>query len=81
MNDHPRGRHLVAADRRFATGGGLLAHLMTGSFSRILGRIDGGLERGAIEAILPDGTRRILGGRRPGRGPSSTCTAGGRWPG
>ena len=28
MNDHPRGRHLVAADRRFATGGGLLARLL-----------------------------------------------------
>jgi cyclopropane-fatty-acyl-phospholipid synthase len=69
MNKEPRGRHLVAADRRFATGGGLLAHLLSGSFSRILGRIDGGLEQGAIEAILPDGSRRILGGRRPGPRP------------
>ncbi|MGZ8298777.1 MAG: SAM-dependent methyltransferase, partial [Allosphingosinicella sp.] len=66
MNQQPRGRHLVAADRRFATGGGLLAHLLSGSFSRILRRIDRGLERGAIEAVLPDGSRRILGGRRPG---------------
>lgn len=69
MNQQPRGRHLVAADRRFATGGGLLAHLLSGSFSRILGRIDGGLEQGAIEAILPDGSKRILGGRRPGPRP------------
>jgi cyclopropane-fatty-acyl-phospholipid synthase len=69
MNQQPRGRHLVAADRRFATGGGLLAHLLSGSFSRILGRIDRGLEQGAIEATLPDGTRRILGGRRPGPRP------------
>ena len=44
MNEHPRGRHLVAADRRFATGGGLLAPLLSGSFARILGRIDRGLE-------------------------------------
>ena len=69
MNDHPRGRHLVAADRRFATGGGLLAHLLSGSFSRILDRIDRGLEQGAIEATLPDGSRRILGGRGPGPRP------------
>ncbi|MGA9580684.1 MAG: cyclopropane-fatty-acyl-phospholipid synthase family protein [Allosphingosinicella sp.] len=69
MNQQPRGRHLVAADRRFATGGGLLAHLLSGSLSRILGRIDRGLEQGAIEAILPDGSRRILGGRRPGPRP------------
>ncbi|HEX8241625.1 MAG TPA: cyclopropane-fatty-acyl-phospholipid synthase family protein [Allosphingosinicella sp.] len=69
MNQHPRGRHLVAADRRFATGGGPIARLMSGSFSRILGRIDRGLEQGAIEATLPDGSRRILGGRRPGPRP------------
>jgi cyclopropane-fatty-acyl-phospholipid synthase len=69
MNDHPRGRHLVAADRRFATGGGLLAHLLSGSFSRVLDRIDRGLERGAIEAALPDGSPRLLGGRRPGPRP------------
>jgi cyclopropane-fatty-acyl-phospholipid synthase len=69
MNQQPRGRHLVAADRRFATGGGLLAQLLSGSFSRILGRIDRGLEQGAIEAMLPDGSKRILGGRRPGPRP------------
>jgi len=69
MNQQPRGRHLVAADRRFATGGGLLAHLLSGSFSRILGRIDRGLELGAIEATLPDGSHRLLGGRRPGPRP------------
>jgi cyclopropane-fatty-acyl-phospholipid synthase len=69
MNDHPRGRHLVAADRRFATGGGLLAHLLSGSFSQVLKRIDRGLREGAIEATLPDGTKRILGGRAPGPRP------------
>ncbi|HEX8224817.1 MAG TPA: cyclopropane-fatty-acyl-phospholipid synthase family protein [Allosphingosinicella sp.] len=69
MNQQPRGRHLVAADRRFATGGGLLARLASGGFSRILDRIDRGLERGAIEGVLPDGTRRILGGRAPGPRP------------
>jgi cyclopropane-fatty-acyl-phospholipid synthase len=69
MNQQPRGRHLVAADRRFATGGGRLAHLLSGSFSRILDRIDTGLEQGAIDATLPDGSKRILGGRRPGPRP------------
>ena len=69
MNDQPRGRHLVAADRRFATGGGWLARILSGSFSRILDRIDRGLERGAIEATLPDGSRHSLGGRAPGPRP------------
>lgn len=69
MNQQPRGRHLVAADRRFATGGGLLARLLSGSFARILGRIDRGLELGAIEATLPDGSPCLLGGRAPGPRP------------
>jgi cyclopropane-fatty-acyl-phospholipid synthase len=69
MNQQPRGHHLVAADRHFATGGGLLARALSGSFERILGRIDRGLERGAIEATLPDGSHRILGGRAPGPRP------------
>lgn len=35
-------------------------------FHRLLDRIDRGLEEGAIDALLPDGTRRLLGGRREG---------------
>jgi cyclopropane-fatty-acyl-phospholipid synthase len=66
MNQQPRGRHLVAADRGFATGGGLLARLFGGGFHRILDRIDAGLLEGGIEATLPDGRHRILGGRKPG---------------
>jgi cyclopropane-fatty-acyl-phospholipid synthase len=62
-----RGKHLVAADRRFATGGGLVARLFAGGFSRMLDRIDRGILQGRIEATLPDGSRRILGGR--GEGP------------
>jgi cyclopropane-fatty-acyl-phospholipid synthase len=38
-----------------------------GMFHRLLDRIDLGLEAGAIEASLPDGTDRVLGGR--GEGP------------
>jgi cyclopropane-fatty-acyl-phospholipid synthase len=64
-----RGRHLVAADRTFATGGGLLARLLGGGFRQVLDRIDGGLARGAILATLPDGSRRRIGGRAPGPEP------------
>lgn len=35
-------------------------------FHRVLDRIDAGLAEGAIEAWLPDGRFRILGGRAPG---------------
>jgi cyclopropane-fatty-acyl-phospholipid synthase len=66
VNQQPRGRHLVAADRGFATGGGLLARLFGGGFNRILDRIDAGLVEGGIEATLPDGSHRLLGGRNPG---------------
>ena len=64
-----RGRHLVAADRGFAVGGGLAARLFAGGFSRVLDRIDRGIAVGRIETILPDGSLRILGGR--GDGPAA----------
>lgn len=35
-------------------------------FHRILDRIDAGLAHGTIEALLPDGTRRVLGARGDG---------------
>ena len=66
MNQQPRGRHLVAADRGFATGGGLLARLFGRGFQHVLDRIDSGLAAGGIDATLPDGSHRILGGRAPG---------------
>lgn len=70
MNRPERGGHFVAADRRFHTGGGLAARLVTrllgGGFGPILDRIDSGLTRGGIDAILPDGSHRLLGGRAPG---------------
>ena len=66
MTEQPRGRHLVAADRAFATGGGWLARLSGGGFHKVLNRIDAGLLEGGIEATLPDGSHRILGGRNPG---------------
>ena len=61
-----RGKHLTEADRIFATGGGLLARLSARGFAKVLDRIDAGLEAGALQATLPDGTQRTLGGRSPG---------------
>jgi cyclopropane-fatty-acyl-phospholipid synthase len=68
MNDHsaPRGRHLVEADRHFATGEGWWARAFANRFERILDRIDRGLASGMIEGHLPDGSVRILGGRADG---------------
>jgi cyclopropane-fatty-acyl-phospholipid synthase len=66
MNEQPRGRHLVAADRGFATGGGGFARLFGRGFEHVLARIDAGLIAGGIQATLPDGSHRILGGRAPG---------------
>jgi cyclopropane-fatty-acyl-phospholipid synthase len=66
MNDQPRGRHLIAADRGFATGGGFVARLFAGGFHKLLDRIDSGFAEGRMEAILPDGSVRSFGGRAPG---------------
>jgi cyclopropane-fatty-acyl-phospholipid synthase len=64
-----RGAHLVHGDKRFTTGGGLLARLFAPGFATVLDLIDRKLEHGGIDAILPDGTRRKLGFR--GAGPSA----------
>jgi cyclopropane-fatty-acyl-phospholipid synthase len=51
---------------KIETGGAALARAVARPFHRILDRIDAGLEAGAIEASLPDGTHRLLGGRADG---------------
>ena len=43
-----------------------LTRLLATPFHRLLDRIDAGLEQGGIDAHLPDGTHRVLGGRTPG---------------
>lgn len=43
-----------------------MARLFTPGISRVLDRIDAGLAEGGIDATLPDGSRRLLGGRTPG---------------
>lgn len=58
-----RGEHLVRADRRFATGGGLLARLAAPAIARVLDEIDLHLDHGSIDTTLPDGSVRRLGSR------------------
>jgi cyclopropane-fatty-acyl-phospholipid synthase len=61
-----RGRHLVQADRGFATGGGPIARIVAPLFRRVLDRVDAGLASGSIDVTLPDGRKRRLGGREEG---------------
>src|SRR5688500_1560357 len=61
-----RGEHLVRADGRFLLGGGLISRLLAPGFGRGLDRIDQGLVQGTLDATLPDGRTRRLGGRAPG---------------
>ena len=56
-----RGQHLVHADRRFATGGGVLARLTAPAIAKVLDEIDRKLPVGGIEVIVPDGSKRRLG--------------------
>jgi cyclopropane-fatty-acyl-phospholipid synthase len=60
--DVTSGQHLT---RAIGPRGFILA-LFARGFHSILDRIDAGLEYGAIEGRLPDGTTRILGERRTG---------------
>ncbi|MFA6218578.1 MAG: cyclopropane-fatty-acyl-phospholipid synthase family protein [Erythrobacter sp.] len=62
----PRGRDLVQGAQRFARKPGLFARLVAPGFGKILDRIDGALVSGAIDATLPDGSTRRLGGHAPG---------------
>ena len=61
-----RGEHLVRADRRFATGGGLFAQITAPAFSAVLDQIDRKLATGGLETSLPGGEMRRLGFRVPG---------------
>src|SRR4029450_11227966 len=61
-----RGEHLVRADRRFATGAGLIGRLAAPGFKRVLDLIHDRLDHGGIDVTLPDGSRQRIGFRRPG---------------
>src|ERR1043165_2608578 len=65
-----RGKHLVAADRGLATGGGGAARPVAVGFHKLLARIDGGIAEGRLDVTLPDGAFRSLGGS--GDGPAAT---------
>ena len=56
-----RGSHLVRADRRFATGAGIVGRIAAPAFAAVLDRLDERLELGGIEATLPDGSHRRIG--------------------
>lgn len=61
-----RGEPLLSGGARFAPQPGWISRLFAPGFARIIDRVDNGLVRGAINAHLPDGTTRMLGGRSPG---------------
>lgn len=66
--DVTRGRHLTHATGLRAFTGSLFVR----GFQRIVDRIDQGIVFGSIEAALPDGSIRLLGGR--GEGPLAIVT-------
>lgn len=61
-----RGTELVAGGSRLGTGPQWFARVFSGGIHKILDRIDAGISRGSIDAVLPDGTTRRLGGRSDG---------------
>ena len=61
-----RGHHLLTADRRFATGGGMIGRLVAPAFARLLDQFDERLLTGGFDCTLPDGTRRRIGFHQPG---------------
>ena len=62
MNTQPYTRAQPVAEVR----PGLWTRLLAQRFHRALDRVHAGLALGAIEAMLPDGSFRILGGQSPG---------------
>lgn len=65
--DPRRGRRAALIHRPAAPQpAGAMSRLAGPVFHRLLDRIDAGLEKGSLEARLPDGSVRILGGRAPG---------------
>ena len=65
--DPRRGKRPLSVRRPPRSGAvSAFARMIGPQFHRLLDRIDSGLHHGAIDATLPDGTRRLLGGRAPG---------------
>lgn len=60
------GRRYGASVTTRGKSGDRLLGVFAGVFHRVLDRIDAGLDAGSIEARLPDGRARVLGGRGAG---------------
>lgn len=61
-----RGERLLSSGARFAAKPGLISRIIAPGFRKVLDRVDKGLETGSLLAHLPDGSTRMLGGRKPG---------------
>ncbi|WP_317617562.1 hypothetical protein [Sphingomonas daechungensis] len=61
-----RGAHLVHGDRGFMTGGSLIARAIAPGVDTLIDAVHRKMERGGIDATLPDGSRRRVGFHRPG---------------
>ncbi len=61
-----RGQHLLSADKRFATGGGLLARALAPLFARLVNQLHERIRLGGIDGSVPDGTPRRVGFHAPG---------------
>jgi cyclopropane-fatty-acyl-phospholipid synthase len=61
-----RGTPLLQGGGRIGFGPAWIARAFSGGFHRLLDRVDRGLEHGSIKVNLPDGSERVLGGRKPG---------------
>lgn len=64
-----RGRRAVAPRGKRARAIDTVLNPFAALFHTFLDRMDAAIVDGAIEASLPDGTTRLLGGRRPGPNP------------
>lgn len=61
-----RGDPLISGGARFAPNPGFFSRLFAPGFRTMVDRVDQGLVTGSLNAHLPDGTTRLLGGRNPG---------------
>jgi cyclopropane-fatty-acyl-phospholipid synthase len=61
-----RGAHLVRSGSLFVNGSGVVGRLFARGMARLLDVLHEKLEKGGIEAVLPDGSRRRIGFHAPG---------------
>ena len=61
-----RGGGLLESGQRYGAKPGWLARLFAPAMATLLDRMDAGLARGTLYGVLPDGSRRTLGGRDEG---------------